>query len=572
MKLSIIIPYYKALKYTKELMKVLEPQLTKDVEIIIVDDGCNESELDKFKAKVIHLDHNSGSASTPRNVGIDNSTGEYLVFVDADDMVTDDFIKTLLDKIKKENFDYCLFSWHYNGEDIIIEDEPPIWNTSACNCIYKRTLIGNERFNPDIRIGEDGEFNSRVRKGKKANITKVLYYYNTTNEQSVTYNARGWKAIKHTNVLYANDLHMIGGVETYLYEMVKKYHNLDICVCYKTADKNQLQRLKKLVPVYRVDETTKIFCDRAIINYDTSIIDQIDKNIWKENLKPGDKKGIYQTIHGDYSNPHYQALGIPIPTDDRLKGYITITHYSEKSFEKLTGIKPEFSYNPLSVESGEKPIILMSALRLRPEKGTERMKLLINALNKKGVNYLWYIFADEQFDVDDSHLVYIKPRLDLGYFMEQADYLVQLSDTECCSYSVNEMLFRNKPVIVTPLPYLEEIGVKDGKNAYIMEFDCSNVDEIAEKITKIPKFEYKRFTDSYDKFLIKSKSTYEYVPDRKYLVRANKQWLMDSLIDTDLGFIPQEGYEYEVTEERLEVLLGNNPYKNKYVDVVKEIK
>ena len=572
MKLSIIIPYYKALKYTKELMKVLEPQLTKDSEIIIVDDGCNESELDKFKAKVIHLDHNSGSASTPRNVGIDNSTGEYLVFVDADDMVTDDFIKTLLDKIKKENFDYCLFSWHYNGEDIIIEDEPPIWNTSACNCIYKRTLIGNERFNPNIRIGEDGEFNSRVRKGKKANITKVLYYYNTTNEQSVTYNARGWKAIKHTNILYANDLHMIGGVETYLYEMCKKYHNLDICVCYKTADKNQLQRLKKLVPVYRVDETTKIFCDRAIINYDTSIIDQIDKSIWKENLKPGDKKGIYQTIHGDYSNPHYQALGIPIPTDDRLKGYITITHYSEKSFEKLTGIKPEFSYNPLSVESGEKPIILMSALRLRPEKGTERMKLLINALNKKGVNYLWYIFADEHFDADDSHLVYVKPRLDLSYFMEQADYLVQLSDTECCSYSVNEMLFRNKPVIVTPLPYLEEIGVKDGKNAYIMEFDCSNVDEIAEKITKIPKFEYKRFTDSYDKFLIKSKSTYEYVPDRKYLVRANKQWLMDSLIDSDLGFIPQEGYEYEVTEERLEVLLGNNPYKNKYVDVVKEIK
>lgn len=561
MKLSIIIPYYNALKYTKELMKVLEPQLTKDVEVIIVDDGCNESELDKFKAKVIHLEKNSGSASTPRNLGIDNSTGENIVFVDADDMVTDDFVKVLLDKIDSEEFDYCLFSWNYNGEDIIIEDEPPVWNTSACNCIYKRTLIGNERFNPDIRIGEDGEFNSRVRKGKKANITKVLYFYNTTNEQSVTYNERGWKAIKHTNVLYANDLHQIGGVETYLYEMVKKYHKLDICVCYKTGDKNQIQRLKKLVPVYRVDDNTKIFCKVAIINYDTSIIDQIIE---------GD---VYQTIHGDYSNPHYQALGIPIPTDDRLKGYITITHYSEKSFERLTGIKPDFSYNPLSIEeNSEKPIILLSALRLRPEKGTERMKLLINALNKYNVNYLWYIFADEQWDVDDSHLVFVKPRLDLGYFMEQADYLVQLSDTECCSYSINEMLFRNKPVIVTPLPYLEEIGVKDGKNAYIMEFDGSNVEDIAKKITKIPKFEFKKFNDNYDKFLVKSKSTYEYVPDKKYLVRANRQWMIDSLIDNDLGYIPKEGEEYIVTEERLEVLLGNNPYKNKYVDVVKEIK
>ena len=560
MKLSIIIPYYKALKYTKELMKVLEPQLTDDVEIIIVDDGCNEKALDKFKAKVIHLEKNSGSASTPRNVGIDNSSGENIVFVDADDMVTDDFVKVLLDKINNESFDYCLFSWHYNGEDIIIEDEPPAWNTSACNCIYKRYLIGNERFNPDIRIGEDGEFNSRVRRGKKANITKVLYYYNTTNPNSVTYDARGWKAIKHTNVLYANDLHMIGGVETYLYEMVKKYHDLDLCVCYKTADKVQIKRLKKLVPVYRVDDNTKIFCKVAIINYDTSIINQIVE---------GD---VYQTIHGDYSNPHYQALGIEVPTDSRLKGYITITHYSEKSFEKLTGIKPMFSYNPLSIEKTEKPLILMSALRLRPEKGTERMKKLIQALNNAKINYLWYIFADEQWDVNDEHLVYIKPRLDLSYFMEQADYLVQLSDTECCSYSINEMLFRNKPVIVTPLPYLDEIGVKDGLNAYIMKFDCSNVEDIVKKITNIPKFEYKKFTDSYDKIFVKSKSSYEPEEDKRYLVRATRQWMIDSLIDTDLGFMPEEGYEYEVNEDRLDVLLGNNPYRSKYVEVVKEIK
>lgn len=560
MKLSIIIPYYKALKYTKELMKVLEPQLTKDVEIVIIDDGCNEKALDKFKAKVIHLKENSGSASTPRNVGIENSKGENIVFIDADDMVTKDFVETLLDKIDTEDFDYCLFSWHYNGEDIIIEDEPPLWNTSACNCIYKRALIGEERFNPDIRIGEDGDFNSRVRRGKKANITKVLYYYNTTNVNSVTYNARGWKAIRHANILYANDLHVIGGVETYLYEMVKKYHHLDLCVCYKTGDRTQVKRLKKYVPVYRIDNNTKLFCKKAIINYDLSILDQIVE---------GD---VYQTIHGDYSNPHYQALGIDIPTDDRLKGYIAITEYGAKTFEKLTGIKTLMSYNPLSIEETEKPLILMSAMRWRPEKGTERMKHLMNALDNAKINYLWYIFTDDVVDVDNPHLVFVKPRLDLGYFMDQADYLVALSDTEACSYSINEMLFRNKPVIVTPLPYLDEIGVKNGVNAYIMEFDCSNVENIAKKIKKIPKFEFNKLEDKYDKIFAKSKSTYVYEEDKRYLVRATKQWLIDSLLDTDLGFIPQEGYEYEVSEDRLDVLLGNNPYGNKYVDIVKEIK
>ena len=50
MKLSIITPYYDTLEYTKRLAEVLEPQLNEDIEWIIVDDGCNEKELDKLKA------------------------------------------------------------------------------------------------------------------------------------------------------------------------------------------------------------------------------------------------------------------------------------------------------------------------------------------------------------------------------------------------------------------------------------------------------------------------------------------------------------------------------------------
>lgn len=188
MKLSIIIPYYKALPYTKELMKVLEPQLREDVEVIIVDDGCNEKELDKFKAKVIHLPENSGGASKPRNVGLDEAKGEYITFVDADDMVRRDYVSTILDKTREE-WDYCLFSWRMRDMDIIIKDEPPFWNHSVNNCVYKRSLIGDKRF-PPLRIGEDWEFNDLVRHGKKANITKVLYEYNCENKESITY---GWK-------------------------------------------------------------------------------------------------------------------------------------------------------------------------------------------------------------------------------------------------------------------------------------------------------------------------------------------------------------------------------------------
>lgn len=179
MKLSIITPYYETLRYTKRLAKILQPQLTEEVEWIIIDDGCNEIVLDNLPATVIHLDNNSGGASVPRNVGLDVAKGEYIVFIDSDDIVSNDYIETILEKIKEE-WDYCYMSWKSPQFEIIIKDEPPIWNCSIWNCIYKRDLIGDERFDENLVIAEDYDFNKRVRKGKKANIEKIMYYYSDT--------------------------------------------------------------------------------------------------------------------------------------------------------------------------------------------------------------------------------------------------------------------------------------------------------------------------------------------------------------------------------------------------------
>lgn len=179
-KLSIIIPYYNALPYIKKLMNMLEPQLTDEIEVIIVDDGCNEYELDKFKAKVIHLENNSGGASVPRNVGLDNARGEYVAFIDSDDLVSADYIYQIMNKINNETFDYCYLSWYSDAFKVIIEDNPPDWNCCVWNCVYKRDLIGDERFKPELVIAEDYDFNVRVRKGIHTSITDIIYYYNNT--------------------------------------------------------------------------------------------------------------------------------------------------------------------------------------------------------------------------------------------------------------------------------------------------------------------------------------------------------------------------------------------------------
>lgn len=192
MKLSIIIPYHEPLELTLELLDVLIPQLTNECELCIVDDDVNTYKLDEYKSdrvKVIHHDKNSGGAGKPRNTGIDNTTGEYISFIDSDDLVSKDYIEKIINKINTNPFDYCFYSWKFNGlrkDEVIIRDEPPEWNCGVVNCVYKRATIGKERFNEDMKIAEDYDFNVRVRKGKKENILDIIYYYNNGRQGSLT--------------------------------------------------------------------------------------------------------------------------------------------------------------------------------------------------------------------------------------------------------------------------------------------------------------------------------------------------------------------------------------------------
>lgn len=294
--------------------------------------------------------------------------------------------------------------------------------------------------------------------------------------------------IEHDNIIYIRDFTEIGGVETFTYELAKRYKDLDIAVVCKTICTNQLKRIRKICPIY-IHYDQKVICKVAIINYDSSFI----KYICNEAK-------IYQVIHADYSNPVYKS----VPTHERVYKYIAITKHIMKTFKELTGVNNIIQiYNPLEILVYEKRLVLISMTRLSKEKGKERMKLLARSLDQAKIPYIWYVFTNDTDEIDSENVIYLKPRLDVGYFLEQADYLVQLSDTEGLSYSINEALYRNIPVIVTPLPYLKEIGVIDKVNSYILEFDCSNIKDIVKNINNKPKFNFKKLNDSYDDILVR---------------------------------------------------------------------
>lgn len=94
MKISIIVPIYNCEKYLEQCIGSLVKQTYSDIEIILVNDGSTDSSLSICKKysetddRIQVINKKNGGVSSARNVGIKVSTGEYVIFVDADDWLS----------------------------------------------------------------------------------------------------------------------------------------------------------------------------------------------------------------------------------------------------------------------------------------------------------------------------------------------------------------------------------------------------------------------------------------------------------------------------------------------------
>lgn len=113
MKVSIIVPLYKAELYVDKCFKSITSQTYKDIEVVFVDDGSPDKsgeiadrlseENNSFSIKVIHQPN--GGASSARNTGVNIATGDYLLFVDADDFLkNDDSLERIVSYAQSKNF------------------------------------------------------------------------------------------------------------------------------------------------------------------------------------------------------------------------------------------------------------------------------------------------------------------------------------------------------------------------------------------------------------------------------------------------------------------------------------
>lgn len=198
-KVSVIVAIYNIEEYIEECILSLINQTYKNIEIILVDDGstdrsseiCDEYQKNNPNIKVVHK--KNGGLSDARNRGILESTGEYLTFVDGDDWLEKNTIKTLLWLVEENEADIATIikkDHQYSSGEVIIGDGKRMilhmLNTvcfEAWGKIYKRQLFENITF-PKGKIYEDlYTIPSLVLKSKKVVVYhKGLYCYRERND------------------------------------------------------------------------------------------------------------------------------------------------------------------------------------------------------------------------------------------------------------------------------------------------------------------------------------------------------------------------------------------------------
>lgn len=551
MKLSVIIPYYNTLTLTEKLLDVLTPQITNDVEVILIDDGCYEENLKKYPINIIQIPN--GGVSKARNYGLDIAKGKFVTFVDSDDMVTCDYVATILEAINTKIFDYCYFSWKSIKGDMNVTGDPPQWNTAVWNCIYKRTTV---RFDETKQIGEEIEFNKLSRVGKKENINNIIYIYNNQRSDSLTKKyCKGEikieRNVKSQIVVYRSFLSVIGGIETAIYNFCELLRDVyDITFIYDTCDQSQIFRLRKLVNCVKYTGQ-KIECDKFIfygLNPD-QILSTVRAN------------EIIQQICCDI-----KAIKVRPKINPNFKYFADSKNSAQIMNEIYPNLKCGVLHNIFSSAERKRVLHLMTASRLSWEKGYERMKTMAKRMHQLNIPFTWEIFTNDKPNEEIDGMFFRKPRLNVLAYMNGKDYGIQLSETESWCCTATEFLLAGIPMVLTDFPSAKE-QVKDGKNGFILNRDLTNLDLTIQKMYET-KFSYLDYVipsvNEWKKVLgQKQDSNYEYKGGEDCLVKAIRNYY-----DTVLQRNVSVGEIFEVSKDRSLVLVGQNGINTKFAEIM----
>lgn len=268
--ISVIVPIYNVEKYLRACIESILNQTYKSIEIILVDDGstdfcpeiCDEFQKKDNRIKVIHK--KNGGLSDARNIGIENSSGLYICFVDSDDFIKTNYVELLYKSIKKNNtkISQCGYTYYdgtakeninYNN-DIVLKKREYFYdnftshiidNTVVWNKMYSKDIFKDLKFNKG-KIHEDEYFTYKaVDKAGKISIIKECLYLYRINETSIMRRKYNYKRLDALEAFREKNIYF------------KEKYDSDLYNCFATYYLDLLLYHYKQVTIYLKDKKIK---------------------------------------------------------------------------------------------------------------------------------------------------------------------------------------------------------------------------------------------------------------------------------------------------------------------------
>lgn len=206
---SVVIPYYKKIKYIERCLDSVLHQTFQEFEIVLVDDGSNDDlktilASPKYQEKVRLITQANQGVSIARNNGIKASKHDYIAFLDADDLWHFQYLEFVY-KIIVAHPNAKIVGAHYSTDRSKILDEPLVLNyeeidnyfrraikntlfTSSSSVILKSFFEDHPGFNPSLRSGQDIDvwFRTVLSGGGAYFINNTMMFYSTEDGNQVS--------------------------------------------------------------------------------------------------------------------------------------------------------------------------------------------------------------------------------------------------------------------------------------------------------------------------------------------------------------------------------------------------
>lgn len=275
-------------------------------------------------------------------------------------------------------------------------------------------------------------------------------------------------------IIYTNGLTMMCGLYIWTLHFCKQFRDKHIKILCKTIKPVIQKELEQYAECEVYNETKSYQCRTLIQNFQ---VDILPKNIIAAQT--------YVIIHCDYAGLDYDKF-------DKSLNYICVSDVASKSFKQDFNLD-SIAITPFISQIDKRKVYrFVSATRLNSEKGIDRTLQLAELFKQSGIYWQWIIYCERDIKSVSFRCEYpeivisnIVPNDVMLNYMADADYVIQLSDSEGFCYAVHESLMMGTPVIVTDIPIFREL-IQDGYNGYRVPLNMQGID-IQHIIQNIPK-------------------------------------------------------------------------------------